>query len=141
MGGDIAHQSGDALVHHLGEAVDSLRSITLLILGQDLDLLAIDAAVGVDLLQVQGSAVDNGLAVNGNVAGQGAHHANLDGVTGSSGRACSGCGSGRSGSAGRGAAAGGQDTGSSHDTGSGQKVAARDHLFHNTISSCWKFFV
>ena len=85
--------------------------------------------------------VDNGLTVNGNVAGQGAHHADLDGVTGSSGRACSGCGSGRSGSAGRGAAAGGQDTGSSHDTGSGQKVAARDHLFHNTISSCWKFFV
>ena len=70
------------------------------------------------------------------VAGQGAHHTDLDGVTGSSG-----CGSGRSGSAGGGAAAGGQDTGSSHDTGSGQKVAARDHLFHNTISSCWKFFV
>ena len=39
-GGNIAHQSSDALVHHLGKAVDSLRSITLLILGPDCSLYA-----------------------------------------------------------------------------------------------------
>ncbi len=141
-GGDIAHQSGDALIDQLGEAVDSLSLIALLILGEDLDLLAIDAALFVDLLQVQGSAVDNGLAVNRDITGQRAHDADLDGIAGcsgsgaccrSSGRSCSrSCGAGR-------AAAGGQNTGSGHDTGSSQEVTTRDHVFHNSISSLiWK---
>ena len=90
--------------------------------------------IGVDLLQVQGRTVDNGLAVNGNAAAQGAHDAHLDGLTGSSGT------SRRTGSsrAGRRTAAGGQDTGSSHDTGSSQKVTTRDPLFHNRSPPVWK---
>ena len=52
---DIAYQSGDALIAHLGEAGNSLSCIALLIHGDDLQLLAVDAALFVDLLQVQGT--------------------------------------------------------------------------------------
>ena len=49
---------------------------------------------------------------------------------------CGRTGSGSSGSCGAGrAAAGSQNTGSSHDTGSSQKVTTRDHIFHKSISS------
>ena len=129
-------------IHHLGEALDSLSRVALLVHGDGLDHLAIDAAVGVDLIQIQVRAVGNSQTVNGNIAGHGAHNANLDGITGSSGSgASSACSGGSSGAAGR-AAAGGQGQSSSGNTSGSQKAAARDHLFHNRISSLdWKFFV
>ena len=43
------HQSGDALIHHLGKAGHSLRFIALLVHGDDLQLLAVDTAIGIDL--------------------------------------------------------------------------------------------
>ena len=141
-GGHVADQTNDPLIHHLGEALDSLRRVALLVHGDGLDHLAIDAAVGVDLIQIQVRAVGNSQTVNGNIAGHGAHNADLDGITGSSGRgASSACSSGSGGAAGR-AAAGGQGQSSSGNTSGSQKATARDHLFHNRISSLdWKFFV
>src|SRR5699024_2455202 len=65
-GGDIADQAGDALVHHLGEAVDRLGGVALLIHQDNFDLLAVDAAGLIDLLQVQLHAVGNSQAVVGN---------------------------------------------------------------------------
>ena len=91
-------------------------------------------AIGIDLLHVQADTVYNSLTVNGDVAAQGTHNADLDGVAGSS--CCGRTGSSSSGSCGAGrAAAGSQNTGSSHDTGSSQKVTTRDHVFHKSISS------
>ena len=80
-GGHIAYQSGNALVHHLGKAGNGLGLIALLVHGNGFQLLAVDAALFVDLLQVQGCTVDHGLAVNRGITGQGAHHAHLDGAT------------------------------------------------------------
>ena len=136
-GGNVAHQSGDALIAHLGEAGDSLRGVALLIHGDDLDLLAVDAAFLVGLLQAQGRTVDNGLTVNGNIAGQGSEDADLDGVAGS-GSTGRGSSTGSSSAAGRTAACS-QNTGSSHNTGSSQKVTTSDHLFHNEYPPVWKY--
>ena len=47
-----AHQSGDALIHHLGKAGHSLRFIALLVHGDDFQLLAVDTAIGIDLLSL-----------------------------------------------------------------------------------------
>ena len=128
-GGNIAHQSGDALIAHLGEAGNSLSCIALLIHGDDLQLLAVDAALFVDLLQVQGSAVDNGLTVNGNITGQRSKNAHLDGVAGSSGTRS--CGRGGSSSAVGRTAACSQNAGCSNNTCSGQEITTRNHLFHS----------
>ena len=128
-GGHIAHQSGDALIHHLGKAGDSLCFIALLVHGDDLQLLAVDTAVCIDLLDIQAGTVDNSLTVNGSITGQGAHNAHLDGVagSGSSGtgcRTCSACG---------GTATGGQGTCCNSNTGSGQELTTRNELFHNDL--------
>ena len=127
-GGDIAHQSGDALIAHLGEAGHSLGGIALLVHGDDLQLLAVDTAVGIDLIQIQGSAVDHGQTVDGNIAGHGAQNADLDGIAGSSRTGCRAGSRSRSGS-GRRATAGGQSQSSGRNTGSCQEAATRD-LFH-----------
>ena len=79
--------------------------------------------------------VDNGLTVNGNIAGQGSEDADLDGVAGSS---STGSSTGSRSAAGRTAACS-QNTGSSHNTGSSQKVTTSDHLFHSEYPPVWKY--
>ena len=62
-------------VHQGGVSVDSLLSVSFVVLGIDLKL---QAALGIDLLKSQLQAVGNGIAVHSVAAGQGAAGANLD---------------------------------------------------------------
>ena len=128
-GGYIAHQSGDALIHHLGKAGHSLRFIALLVHGDDLQLLAVDTAIGIDLLHVQAGTVYNSLTVNGSVTGQRAHHTHLDSAAGSS----SGTGCRRSGRACGRTAAGSQSACCGNNTGSSHELTTSDHLFHKNL--------
>ena len=132
-GGNIAHQSGDALIHHLGKAGDSLRSIALLVHGDDLQLLAVDTAIGIDLLHVQACAVDNSQTVNGSIAGHGAQNTHLDGAAGSSSGTGGRTGSRRSSRACGRTAAGSQSACCGNNTGSGHELTTSDHLFHKNL--------
>src|SRR5699024_4767499 len=130
-GGDIADQSGGALVHHLGKGGDSLCGVALLVHLDDLDLLAVDAAGLVDLLDVQVGAVGHGDAVDRHVAGQGGQQAHLDGVAGGGAGSCARCGSGsgRAGGAGR-RTAGGQCAHSGGSAHNSQELTAGNTRFH-----------
>ena len=77
--GDVADDAGHAVV--LDEAVvgvDGLGGVALLVVHEGLDLLAVDAAVLVELIEVQLGAVQAGKAVLGVVTRVRAHDADLD---------------------------------------------------------------
>ena len=127
------------LVHHLGEAGDSLGGVALLIHLDDFDLLAVDAAGLIQLLDVQVGAVGNGDAVDRHVTGQGGQQADLDGVArggaGSCARGSSGGGSGGGSAAGGtgGRTAGAQCAHSGSSAHNSQELTAGNARFHDNI--------
>ena len=82
---NVADEGGDALVYLAVEGVDGLGIIALVVVGNELDLFAVDAALGVYLVKIEGSAVLYSQTVNGEVSGIGPQQADLDGIAGSGG--------------------------------------------------------
>ena len=82
-GGDGRTGHGEHVVvaNKLVVGVGRLGGVALVIHGLELDLLAVDAALGVDLGNGQLEALDLGLAVSGSGTGVGGHGADGDGVT------------------------------------------------------------
>ena len=132
-GGDGAHQDLHAPVHQGVVGVDGGLAVGHVVLGLELKL---DAAQGVDLVHGDLGAVHGGVAVDGGVAGQGAHAAQLKGAAGAAG---GGVGGGLAAVSGRGAAVGGLVIAAAAGGQAqyhGQSQQDTKKLLHHTFSFC-----
>ena len=76
----MSENDNGAIGNQLGCGVGGLFGLALLVLDQQFNLLAVDAALGVDILGYQLGGIDRGQAVRGQVTGMSTCHADLDGV-------------------------------------------------------------
>ena len=88
--GRAGHGEHVVVAGELVVGVGGFGGVALVVHGLELDLLAVDAALGVDLGDRQLEALDLGLAVSGGGTGVGGHGADGDGVAGGLGTGAGG---------------------------------------------------